>query len=160
MITNVPGPQIPLYAAGIPVSAMYPVATLTKGQTLALSVTSYNGRVFFGLTADREAMPDLADFGPLLQEAVDEFPATATRRSTRPETVPPMPTLPPLRPAAKAASSRPVAKAAPPRPAAKAAPRPAAKAALPRPAPKPAPPRPAARKRPTAPPPAEPEIAE
>ncbi|WP_111768304.1 WS/DGAT/MGAT family O-acyltransferase [Nakamurella deserti] len=84
LVTNVPGPQVPLYAAGIPVDAMYPVAPLSQGQTLAVSVTSYNGRVFFGLTADRDAMPDLDDFGPLLQEAVDEFPATATRRATRP----------------------------------------------------------------------------
>jgi diacylglycerol O-acyltransferase len=79
LITNVPGPQIPLYAAGVPVVAMYPVAQLAKGQALALSVTSYNGQVFFGLTADREAIPDLHDFGALLHEALDEFPRTGSR---------------------------------------------------------------------------------
>ena len=84
LVTNVPGPQVPLYAAGIPVAAMYPVAPLAQGRTLAVAVTSYNGRVFFGLTADRDAMPDLDDFGPLLLEAVEEFPATVTRRATRP----------------------------------------------------------------------------
>jgi hypothetical protein len=78
MITNVPGPQIPLYAAGIPVVAMYPVAPLPKGQALALSLTSYNGKVFFGLMADRGAVPDLEDFGTQLQEAVDEFRAEPT----------------------------------------------------------------------------------
>ena len=67
-------------AAGVPVVAMYPVATLAKGQALALSVTSYNGEVFFGLTADADAIPDLADFGALLHEAIDEFPMTTTRR--------------------------------------------------------------------------------
>ena len=78
MITNVPGPQIPLYAAGIPVVAMYPVAPLPKGQALALSLTSYNGQVFFGLMADRSAVPDLEDFGTQLREAVDEFRAEPT----------------------------------------------------------------------------------
>ncbi len=82
LITNVPGPQIPLYAAGMPVVAMYPVASLGKGQALALSVTSYNGSVFFGLTADADAIPDLADFGAQLLESLDEFAALAGERTS------------------------------------------------------------------------------
>ena len=62
LITNVPGPQVPLYAAGFPVDAMYPVAPLGLGQALAVSCTSYNGRVFFGMTADRDAIPDVEEF--------------------------------------------------------------------------------------------------
>ena len=42
--------------------AMYPVAPLAKGQALAVSCTSYDGRVFFGLTADRDAIPDVEAF--------------------------------------------------------------------------------------------------
>ncbi|GAA1997833.1 wax ester/triacylglycerol synthase family O-acyltransferase [Nakamurella flavida] len=76
LITNVPGPQVPLYAAGLPVSAMYPVAPLAKGQALAVSCTSYDGSVFFGLTADRDAIPDVAQFAELLGEALDELLAT------------------------------------------------------------------------------------
>ena len=57
LITNVPGPQVPLYAAGFPVEAMFPVAPLALGQALAVSCTSYNGGVYFGMTADREAIP-------------------------------------------------------------------------------------------------------
>ncbi|AZI57490.1 wax ester/triacylglycerol synthase family O-acyltransferase [Nakamurella antarctica] len=73
LITNVPGPQIPLYAAGAPVIAMYPVASLAKGQALAISITSYNGGVFFGLTADRDGLPDIAELAQLLVESVDEL---------------------------------------------------------------------------------------
>ena len=62
LITNVPGPQVPLYAAGFPVDAMYPVAPLAIGQALAVSCTSYNGEVFFGMTADRDAIPDVEEF--------------------------------------------------------------------------------------------------
>jgi len=77
LITNVPGPQIPLYAAGYPVVAMYPVAPLTVGHALAVSCTSYNGGVFFGVTADREAVPDIEEFAAQIAEAVDEIVSTA-----------------------------------------------------------------------------------
>ncbi len=76
LITNVPGPQIPLYAAGYPVVAMYPVAPLTVGHALAVSCTSYNGGVFFGITADREAVPDVEEFAAQIGEAVDEIRST------------------------------------------------------------------------------------
>ncbi len=96
LIINIPGPQIPLFAAGVPVVAMYPVAPLAKGQALALSVTSYNGQVFFGLTADGGAVPDLADFNTLLQEAVEEFPSAIGTRSRSP--MPPPADKPPKPP--------------------------------------------------------------
>ncbi len=76
LITNVPGPQVPLYAAGYPVVAMYPVAPLTVGHALAVSCTSYNGGVFFGITADREAVPDVAEFATHITEALDEILST------------------------------------------------------------------------------------
>jgi diacylglycerol O-acyltransferase len=69
---------VPLYAAGYPVVAMYPVAPLTVGHAMAVSCTSYNGGVFFGITADREAVPDVEEFAVHITEAVDEI------RSTRP----------------------------------------------------------------------------
>jgi WS/DGAT/MGAT family acyltransferase len=76
LITNVPGPQVPLYAAGYPVVAMYPVAPLTVGHAMAVSCTSYNGGVFFGVTADREAVPDVEEFAVHITEAVDEIRST------------------------------------------------------------------------------------
>jgi diacylglycerol O-acyltransferase / wax synthase len=81
LITNVPGPQIPLYAAGFPVTAMYPVAPLAIGQALAVSCTSYNGGVYFGMTADREAIPDVEEFATAIREAVDELRSTVAASS-------------------------------------------------------------------------------
>jgi diacylglycerol O-acyltransferase len=59
MVTNVPGPQVPLYAAGALLVGSYPVVPLTRGHGLGVGVTSYNGGVFVGLNADRDAIGDL-----------------------------------------------------------------------------------------------------
>ncbi len=68
VVTNVPGPQQPLYAGGARLLATYPVMPLSRGQALAVGLTSYDGSVYFGLNADRLAMPDL----DVLAQAVDE----------------------------------------------------------------------------------------
>ena len=72
-ITNVPGPQFPLYAAGAEMSASYPVHPLLPGHALAIGVTSYNGGVHYGITADRDALPDVEVLGQCLKEALDEL---------------------------------------------------------------------------------------
>ena len=73
VITNVPGPQVPLFAAGATMEATYPVLPLSTGHLLAIGVTSYNGEVFFGLNADRDAIPDLAVLAQCLNDALDEL---------------------------------------------------------------------------------------
>ncbi len=73
VITNVPGPQFPLYAQGAPMLASYPVVPLMPGQGLSVGVTSYDGNVSFGLNADRTAMPDLAVFAQCVTDALDEL---------------------------------------------------------------------------------------
>lgn len=73
VVTNVPGPQFPLYAGGARVLAAHPVVPLAKGQAVAIGVTSYDGTMCFGLNADREAMPDLDVLVECLQAAVDEL---------------------------------------------------------------------------------------
>lgn len=73
LITNAPGPQVPLFAGGWPVTAMFPVAPLAKGQALAVACTSYHGVVYFGLTADRDAIPDVELFAEHIGEAVEEL---------------------------------------------------------------------------------------
>lgn len=87
LITNVPGPQVPLFAGGWPVTGMYPVAPLGQGQALAVGVTSYNGGVFFGFTADRDAIPDVEEFAGHIGEAVEELmpadPPPAAKPSSR-----------------------------------------------------------------------------
>lgn len=72
-VTNVPGPQAPLYAAGARMLASYPVPPLTPGHPLAIGVTSYDGRVFYGITADRDWIPDADLLGACVEEALDEL---------------------------------------------------------------------------------------
>lgn len=76
VVTNVPGPQVPLYAAGARMRAMYPVVPLVAGQGLAIGITSYDGGVCYGLNGDREALPDLDVVAQTLDEALDELLAT------------------------------------------------------------------------------------
>jgi len=73
MITNVPGPQSPLYAGDAEMLSTYPVMPLAKGQALSIGITSYNGGVYYGLNADREAMPDVDDLGSSILESIGEL---------------------------------------------------------------------------------------
>lgn len=72
-VTNVPGPQTPLYAAGARMVASYPVPPLQPGHPLAIGVTSYDGKVFYGITADRDRLPDADVLGTCLTDALDEL---------------------------------------------------------------------------------------
>jgi WS/DGAT/MGAT family acyltransferase len=77
VVTNVPGPQVPLYAAGARLLEMFPVVPLAKGQALAIGITSYDGGLFYGFNADRDAMPDVGVLAGMVDEALDEFRVTA-----------------------------------------------------------------------------------
>lgn len=77
-VTNVPGPQSPLYAAGAKMVASYPVHPLLPGHPLAIGVTSYDGHVFYGITADRDLVPDADLLGTCISEALVELMDTAT----------------------------------------------------------------------------------
>jgi diacylglycerol O-acyltransferase len=82
-ITNVPGPQEPLYIAGVRVAETYPALPLSQGHAIALGVTSYDGGVYFGIVADRDAVPDADVLGQCLQEALAELVETTTESWTR-----------------------------------------------------------------------------
>src|SRR4051794_31547988 len=82
-ITNVPGPQSPLYAAGARMLRTFPIPPLLPRQTLAIGVTSYDGQVFYGITADRDLVPDAEVLGQCVTEALVELLDTAT--GTRPK---------------------------------------------------------------------------
>jgi hypothetical protein len=73
LITNVPGPQQPVYAAGARMLEMFPVVPLTRNQALSVGLTSYDGGVFYGLNADRDAMPDIEMLARLIEKALDEL---------------------------------------------------------------------------------------
>lgn len=59
VISNVPGPQVPIYFAGAMMLAHYPVSIVTDGLALNITVISYLGSLHFGLLADRTAVPDV-----------------------------------------------------------------------------------------------------
>jgi diacylglycerol O-acyltransferase / wax synthase len=84
VITNVPGPQFPLYAAGAQMLESYPVLPLLSGHALAIGVTSYDGGVYFGLNADRDAMPDLEVLGQCITEALEELVDPGDSRARAP----------------------------------------------------------------------------
>lgn len=73
-VSNVPGPQLPLYVAGARVDGIFPVSAIS-GLTGALNITffSYDGSLDFGLVACRELVPDVANLIGYLREALDEL---------------------------------------------------------------------------------------
>jgi hypothetical protein len=77
VITNVPGPQYPLYAAGTRLLEIYPVVPLAEGQAVSIGLTSYNGGVYYGLNADRDAMPDVDVLAALIEESLAELLAAS-----------------------------------------------------------------------------------
>ena len=83
-VTNVPGPQSPLFAAGARMLETYPVHPLLPGHALAIGVTSYDGQVFYGITADRDRIPDAEVLGQCVQEALDELLDTIGGRARAP----------------------------------------------------------------------------
>ena len=59
IVTNVPGPQLPLYVLGREMLAAYPVAFLPENHVLAIAIMSYNGQMNFGLLGDYDALGDI-----------------------------------------------------------------------------------------------------
>ena len=66
VISNVPGPNFPMYFAGAELTSYYPVSIPAHGMALNVTVQSYNGRLDYGLIACRRAVPDVADIGDLI----------------------------------------------------------------------------------------------
>lgn len=62
-----------MYVAGTKLLDTYAVPPLLNNQVLALGITSYNGSLYYGINADREAMSDVDVFPSLLREALDEL---------------------------------------------------------------------------------------
>ncbi|KUI31135.1 diacylglycerol O-acyltransferase [Mycobacterium sp. IS-1496] len=77
LITNVPGAQKQMFVAGTKLLETYAVPPLLHNQVLALGVTSYNGELYFGINADRDAMSDVDVLPGLLSESLDELKAAA-----------------------------------------------------------------------------------
>jgi WS/DGAT/MGAT family acyltransferase len=83
LVTNVPGPQFPLYVLGRELEDLFPIAFLPENQSLAVAVMSYNGRMDFGLLGDYDALPDIEDLGAALKASLDELVEAAAPRKRR-----------------------------------------------------------------------------
>ena len=77
VVTNVPGPQIPLYLAGKRMVDTFPMVPLAKNQALGIALLSYAGNINFGLVGDFDLMWDLDDFTEDVRESLAELAAEA-----------------------------------------------------------------------------------
>ena len=84
IVTNVPGPQFPLYLQGAKLEAVYPQVPLLEGMGLGIALMSYDGRVCWGFNANPDVVPDLRDFVKLVElsfEKVAQIAREATASS-------------------------------------------------------------------------------
>jgi diacylglycerol O-acyltransferase len=79
IVTNVPGPQFPLYVRGREMVDVFPVAFLPKGHALAIAIMSYNGGLNFGLLGDFDALPDIDHIADGLSASLEELLLLARR---------------------------------------------------------------------------------
>jgi len=81
VVTNVPGPQFPLYMLGRRLQEMFPMVPLAANQALGIAIMSYDGQLNFGLNADYDALPDVELLAQDLTDAIAELlqAAAATR---------------------------------------------------------------------------------
>ena len=84
IVTNVPGPQIPLYVLGRELEDVFPVAFLPENHALAIAIMSYNGGFIIGLLADYDAMPDLDFVVDALDESLAELLTAAGQPAASP----------------------------------------------------------------------------
>ena len=71
VVTNVPGPQVPLRMLGAKLEAAYPLVPLFTNQCLGIALFSYNGGLYWGFNADWDAVPDLHELVGLLQQELE-----------------------------------------------------------------------------------------
>ena len=121
VVTNVPGPQFPLYVLGRRLRVLYPVVPLARRQALGIAVMSYDGHLGFGLLGDFDALPELESITGDLKWAIDRLAraaglAPAPKRRAKKAA----PKAAPRKSKAKAASTRTAAATAGSRPSARA----------------------------------------
>jgi diacylglycerol O-acyltransferase len=77
VVTNVPGPQLPLYLLGRRLDAIFPMVPLTSNTALGIAIMSYDGQLNFGLTTDYDGLPDVEVLADELRSAIAELAAAA-----------------------------------------------------------------------------------
>jgi diacylglycerol O-acyltransferase / wax synthase len=83
VVTNVPGPQFPLYVLGRKMESFFPMVPLARRQALCVGIMSYNGQVNLGLVGDYDAMSDLDSFALDLEAATQEVIKTAPKSAAK-----------------------------------------------------------------------------
>jgi hypothetical protein len=81
IVTNVPGPQFPLYVRGREMVDVFPVAFLPRNHALAIAIMSYNGSMNFGLLGDYDALGDIDRIAEGVEAALAELVALARREN-------------------------------------------------------------------------------
>jgi WS/DGAT/MGAT family acyltransferase len=89
VVTNVPGPQLPLYLLGARMDTCYPVVNLLENQALGVALFSYDQRLYWGFTADWELLPDLHEFVRAIEISFQELRSAAQAASGARQTEPP-----------------------------------------------------------------------
>jgi hypothetical protein len=79
-ISNVPGPNVPVYLGGAQLRAHYPVSVITDGQGLNITVIGYLGQLHFGLVSCRELVPDIDRLAGYLEDELEVLAKTAVAR--------------------------------------------------------------------------------
>jgi diacylglycerol O-acyltransferase / wax synthase len=84
VVTNVPGPQIPLYVQGRELQALYPMVPLAENTALGIAIMSYHGQLNFGLASDYDGLSDLETLAEHLRSSIEELLAAAAPGPRRP----------------------------------------------------------------------------
>jgi diacylglycerol O-acyltransferase / wax synthase len=84
VISNVPGPQVPLYLAGAKMLTFHPLSIIIHGIALNITIQTYAGHVDFGLIADKKAVPQVQDLADALSAAYDEAMQLYAQSQTEP----------------------------------------------------------------------------
>ena len=84
IVTNVPGPQFPLYMLGRQLRDLFPIAFLPKNHALAVAIMSYDGGLNFGLLGDYDELSDIEEFAADLEASLAELVTAATRPTRAP----------------------------------------------------------------------------
>jgi WS/DGAT/MGAT family acyltransferase len=88
VVTNVPGPQFPLYMMGRQLEGLFPMVPLAPNQALGIAIMSYNGTINFGLVGDFDLMSDLDDLADDLHASLAELADAAGVKLARPSQTP------------------------------------------------------------------------
>ncbi|MBS1871372.1 MAG: wax ester/triacylglycerol synthase family O-acyltransferase [Actinobacteria bacterium] len=83
IVTNVPGPQFPIYMLGREMLTFFPIAFLPKGHALAIAIMSYNGAIDFGLLGDYDALPDIDTIADGIEDGLAQLKNAARAREAR-----------------------------------------------------------------------------